>query len=109
MEKNKGTLKVGNAVVTKGDHGEPPTLAEIGVTKKESSEAQQLADLPEDEKEKGSIATCSIASLFSICPPLPPLTANHNQLDRDFCKFYSKRRRSKIRATILLSLSGFHW
>lgn len=52
MEKNKGTLKVGNAVVTPGYHGKIPTLAEIGVTKKESSESQRLANLPESEKEK---------------------------------------------------------
>jgi len=61
MEKNKG----GNQPISSVDRlNKPPSLKEIGITLNLSSEAQRLAELPEDEKEKGSIATCSIASLF---------------------------------------------
>ena len=43
-ERAKGALKRG-PVVTASDHGEP-TLAELGITKNESSKAQRLAALP---------------------------------------------------------------
>jgi len=48
MEKNKGGDPVSMAYRVE----EPPTLAEIGVTKNLSSEAQTLAGLPEEEFEE---------------------------------------------------------
>jgi len=46
MEKNKGALKIG-PVVRANDHG--TKLADIGISKNLSSEAQALAELPEKE------------------------------------------------------------
>jgi len=52
-ERAKGTLKQGPAV-PKRDHGgkAPPTLEELGITKKESSEAQALKDIAEQAPEE---------------------------------------------------------
>lgn len=47
-ERAKGELKRG-PVVTSCDRGEAPTLEELGLTKRESAEAQELAVLPEEE------------------------------------------------------------
>jgi len=52
MEKNKGAKGIGPIVVTQGNRNQAPTLAAIGVSKKESSESQRLASLPEPVKEK---------------------------------------------------------
>lgn len=46
MPKNEGTLKRG-PVVPDGNRGDHATLAEIGITKKQSATAQKLADIPE--------------------------------------------------------------
>jgi hypothetical protein len=43
--KHKGRLKRGSAV-PEGHHGEPSTLAELGITKQFSSQAQKLAAVP---------------------------------------------------------------
>jgi hypothetical protein len=43
--KHKGRLKRG-AAVPEGNHGEPSTLAELGITKQFSSQAQKLAAVP---------------------------------------------------------------
>jgi hypothetical protein len=43
--KHKGRLKRGSAV-PEGNHGEPSTLAELGITKQFSSQAQKLAAVP---------------------------------------------------------------
>lgn len=48
MPKAPGTLKQGPAVPER-NHGEPATLAEIGITKKQSATAQKLADIPAQE------------------------------------------------------------
>jgi hypothetical protein len=49
-ERAKGKLKRG-PVVTTSDHGETPTLAELGLTKNEASRAQRLAALPRETFE----------------------------------------------------------
>ncbi len=57
MEKNKGTAGTGDANIGKSTGGnmtEPPVdaapkLADIGITKRQSSEYQQLANIPEGE------------------------------------------------------------
>ena len=46
MPKNPGALMRGS-VVTEVNHGDSPTLAEIGIDKRTSSRAQKLAALPE--------------------------------------------------------------
>lgn len=50
MEKNVGAKGVGKSAVLKGDHT-PPTLKELGLDKKTSSVAQQLAALPAETQE----------------------------------------------------------
>lgn len=52
-ERAGGALRKGNSpAVTAGDHGEPaPTLADLGVSKRESAEAQALAALPPERRE----------------------------------------------------------
>jgi len=50
QEKSKGALKRG-PVVKKMNHGNP-TLKDLGVTKAESSRAQKLASMPEEEFEE---------------------------------------------------------
>jgi len=47
-ERAKGELKRGPVVTTR-NHGDPPTLATLGITKRESAEAQMLAELSENE------------------------------------------------------------
>jgi hypothetical protein len=49
MEKNKGVLLRGTLEEPREKR---PTLADIGVSKKESSESQCLASLSEEQKEK---------------------------------------------------------
>ena len=51
MEKNKGAMGIGTSVVNQDDRT-PTTLAEIGITKNLSSEAQTLAQIEEDVFEK---------------------------------------------------------
>jgi hypothetical protein len=41
-----GGDETGSPVVTDGNRRETPTLADIGITKKQSSTAQKLADIP---------------------------------------------------------------
>lgn len=56
-ERHRGAEGIGTRVVPHDDRT-PPTLAELGLTKNESSRAQLLADLPEDvfeEIEAGNI------------------------------------------------------
>jgi hypothetical protein len=55
MDKNKGEkgrFKPSNTGTTCGEVPAPPTYNEIGIGYKEASEAQQLASLPAEEKEK---------------------------------------------------------
>lgn len=47
MPKATGELKRGPAVPERNHGEQPPTLADIGITKKQSSTAQKLASLPE--------------------------------------------------------------
>jgi N6-adenosine-specific RNA methylase IME4 len=61
MEKNKGQLKQG-PVVPHGNCGETPkTLAELGITKKTSMVAQQLAALPVETQEEIAHGLTTIA------------------------------------------------
>jgi len=60
-ERSKGELKQG-PVVTHSDCGNTPTLAELGVTKRESSEAQFLADLPEETFEDVATGQKTVAT-----------------------------------------------
>jgi hypothetical protein len=48
--KHKELLKGGSAV-PEGNHGEPSTLAELGITKNLSSQAQKLAAIPSETFE----------------------------------------------------------
>jgi len=72
MPKNEGALKRG-PVVPDGNHGEP-TLASIGITKKQSHVAQKLAEIPEDEfKARVALAKTdggrlSTAKVFELAP-----------------------------------------
>ena len=71
MPKNEG----GNPKLT-GSRAEPvaPTLASIGITKKQSSTAQKLAAIPEPEfRERIAVAKCdggklSTAKVLDLCP-----------------------------------------
>ena len=48
-ERAKGAKGIGPAIAVTGcDRNDPPTLAELGITKRESSKAQKLAALPAD-------------------------------------------------------------
>lgn len=62
--KNKGKLKEG-PVVPECNHGEPPTLADIGITKKESSEWQKLAAVPEEQFES-ALAEIDLPTLAAV-------------------------------------------
>ena len=51
-ERATGSMGIGPVIaVTPRNHNTPPTLAELGLTKRESSEAQMLASLPEEKQE----------------------------------------------------------
>ena len=50
-ERAKGDLKRGPVVTTR-NHGDTPTLAALGLSKRESAEAQMLAELPAEDFEK---------------------------------------------------------
>lgn len=52
MEKNKGAQGIGPIAVTRENRNAPPTLSDMGITKRESAEAQLLAVLPEERQEK---------------------------------------------------------
>ncbi len=57
MEKNKGASGLEGSGRNRGSKRElpldaPPTLAELGIDKKTTMIAQQLASLPEDVREK---------------------------------------------------------
>ena len=61
-ERNKGAAGIGPIAVSEEYHN-APTLKELGLTKKESSEAQFLADLPDSEFEKIVSGETSITKL----------------------------------------------
>ncbi len=49
MPKATGAKGIGPIAVPDGNRNQEPTLADIGITKKQSSTAQKLADIPEPE------------------------------------------------------------
>jgi MT-A70 len=60
--RNEGLLKRGPAV-THGNHGKHPTLADLGLTKRDSAEAQALADMPEpvfEEVKRGTMTRVQV-------------------------------------------------
>jgi len=61
-ERNKGAAGIGKSAVPKQD-GTPITLSELGITKKESSNAQFLAELPNEEFEKVKLGKKKISVL----------------------------------------------
>jgi hypothetical protein len=66
MPKATGVLRQG-PVVPDRDHGEPATLADIGITKKESARAQKLADIPAEEiTERIAVAKASGGKLRPV-------------------------------------------
>ena len=74
MPKATGALREG-PVVPERNHGEqPPTLASIGITKKQSHVAQKLAAIPDPEfRERIAVAKCdggklSTAKVLDLCP-----------------------------------------
>lgn len=71
MPKNEGARGVGKS----GVPPENPTLADIGITKKQSATAQKLANIPEDEF-KARIASALIP-LFRPIRPRPPIRPRH--------------------------------
>lgn len=75
--KNGGAKGVGKSAVKGVDRTQPRTLAQIGITKNESSQAQKLADVPEEEfKERIAVAQASggklTRSAVSRAPAEPP-------------------------------------
>jgi len=57
MPKATGAAGVGPIAVPDGNRNQPPTLASIGITKKQSANAQKLADIPEHEfRERIAVA-----------------------------------------------------
>src|ERR1035437_362849 len=51
-ERAKGAAGIGPVIaVTPCNHNNPPTLAKLGITKRESSEAQQLAEVSQEKFE----------------------------------------------------------
>jgi hypothetical protein len=61
MEKNEGAKGVGPIAVPAGHRNQPPTLAELGINKKQSSRWQQLAAVKDDEFEKAVEAAKEVA------------------------------------------------
>jgi len=77
MPKNQG----GDPVPHRNRVDEPATLAEIGITKKQSSRAQQLADIPAPEfKERIAVAKASEGKL-STAAVLTPNRRAPNSFD----------------------------
>lgn len=75
QEKAKGTLKQGPTLPqSSSSTTEPPTLAEMGITKDQSSKWQQLANVPEAEFEKALEAspTPSAHSILKSRKTEPP-------------------------------------
>ena len=73
MPKNEG----GDPVPHQNRVSEPPTLASIGITKKQSHVAQKLAAIPEPEfRERIAVAKCDGGKLSTakVMEPAPPHT-----------------------------------
>lgn len=66
-ERAKGAAAGGKKQSPRGPYREPrdsaPTLAELGITKKESAKAQQLADLPDDDFERVLDGTTTVKAV----------------------------------------------
>jgi hypothetical protein len=83
-EKNKG------AATRSGDRTAlPPTLGELGVTKNQSSEWQQIAEIPEDDFEDHLQTAKEDGKELTIAPPQQPWRSlgrkqHHGQKPRFF-------------------------
>ena len=74
MPKATGALREGPAVPERNHGEQPPTLADIGITKKQSHVAQKLAAIPEPEfRERIAIAKCDGGKLSTakMLAPVP--------------------------------------
>ena len=76
-ERAKGAKGIGPVIaVTPRNHNAPPTLAALGLTKRESAQAQKLAALPEETFAKIQSADISRIEAFRMPAPAPHVTHN---------------------------------
>ena len=77
MPKATGALREGSAVLERNHGEQPPTLADLNITKKQSHVAQKLATIPEPEfRERIAVAQCdggklSTAKVLGFDQPKP--------------------------------------
>lgn len=72
-ERAKGAASGGTKTAPRGSYVEPrdthPTLAEIGITKKESSRAQKLASLPDETFQKVKEGEIPVSKAIKAAEP----------------------------------------
>lgn len=100
MPKNHGVRTTGGGEGAGGTMAEPPadvpTLREIGISKKQSSQAQKLADIPEPEfKERVAVAKIGGAKLTVskvLEPTIPPVMKRRARAEFDMRDWQDQTR-----------------